>query len=65
MDKTCCFTGHRPAKLPWGSDESDERCQALKLELSGWRGSFRPDTGILSAAWPRAATCILPRLCWN
>ena len=34
MDKTCCFTGHRPAKLPWGSDESDERCQALKLELS-------------------------------
>ncbi len=34
MDKTCCFTGHRPAKLPWGSDESDERCKALKLEIS-------------------------------
>ena len=22
---SCCFTGHRPAKLPWGTDESDER----------------------------------------
>ena len=32
-DKTCSFTGHRPAKLPWGSNESDERCIALKKEL--------------------------------
>lgn len=30
----CCFTGHRPAKLPWGSNEADERCLALKDELS-------------------------------
>lgn len=22
----CCFTGHRPQKLPWGMRESDERC---------------------------------------
>ena len=29
----CCFTGHRPAKLPWGYDESDERCRALKAKL--------------------------------
>ena len=29
----CGFTGHRPEKLPWGSDEKDERCQALKLRL--------------------------------
>ena len=27
---SCCFSGHRPAKLPWGTDESDPRCLALK-----------------------------------
>lgn len=31
---TCAFTGHRPEKLPWGSDENDERCLALKLKIS-------------------------------
>lgn len=31
--KTCCFTGHRPEKLPWGADESDERCVRLTQEL--------------------------------
>ncbi len=30
---TCCFTGHRPAKLPWRTDESDVRCAALKAKL--------------------------------
>ena len=30
---TCCFTGHRPAKLPWGYDERDPRCLALKRSL--------------------------------
>lgn len=30
---TCCFTGHRPEKLPWGSDERDPRCVALKARL--------------------------------
>ena len=29
----CCFTGHRPSKLPWGEDERDPRCLALKREL--------------------------------
>lgn len=33
-EKTCCFTGHRPAKLPWGARENDERCLALKEELA-------------------------------
>ena len=28
--ESCCFTGHRPAKLPWRYDESDPRCLALK-----------------------------------
>ena len=30
---TCCFTGHRPAKLPWGNNEDDLRCKALKARL--------------------------------
>lgn len=30
---TCCFTGHRPAKLPWGTDERDPRCLALKRSI--------------------------------
>ena len=43
---TCCFTGHRPEKLPWGRDETDPRCRALKAALAevleavyldGWR----------------------------
>ena len=31
---TCCFSGHRPAKLPWGLDETDERCAALKRRIA-------------------------------
>lgn len=33
-DVTCCFTGHRPDKLPWGFDESDPRCAALKTSIA-------------------------------
>ena len=29
----CAFTGHRPEKLPWGSNEEDARCIALKESL--------------------------------
>lgn len=32
-DHTCCFTGHRPDKLPWGEMEEDIRCISLKKEL--------------------------------
>ena len=31
---SCCFTGHRPMKLPWGMNEKDPRCVDLKLELA-------------------------------
>ncbi len=33
-ETTCCFTGHRPDKLPWGSREEDPRCRLLKERLS-------------------------------
>lgn len=29
-ETTCCFSGHRPGKLPWGENESDPRCLVLK-----------------------------------
>jgi uncharacterized phage-like protein YoqJ len=31
--KTCAFTGNRPQKLPWGEDESDYRCIAVKNRI--------------------------------
>ena len=45
-NRACCFTGHRPEKLPWGLDEHDPRCLALKVglarELDGlYRRGFR------------------------
>ena len=30
---SCCFSGYRPGKLPWGNDENDPRCRALKVRL--------------------------------
>ena len=30
---SCCFSGHRPSKLPWGENEDDPRCRALKVRL--------------------------------
>ena len=32
--KTCCFTGHRPSKLPWGLNEKDPGCAALKKRIA-------------------------------
>ena len=29
----CAFTGHRPQRLPWGGDENDPRCRALKIQI--------------------------------
>lgn len=31
--RSCCFTGHRPDKLPWGTDERDPRCQECKKKI--------------------------------
>ena len=33
-DISCCFSGHRPNRLPWGSNENDPRCLELKFSLS-------------------------------
>lgn len=33
IETSCCFTGHRATKLPWGFDESDCRCKALKKQI--------------------------------
>ncbi len=30
---TACFTGYRPQKLPWGENEGDSRCGALRFRL--------------------------------
>ena len=30
---SCCFTGHRPSKLPWGYREEDLRCLDLKMDI--------------------------------
>ena len=44
MDETlrsraCCFTGHRPEKLPWGYDERDPACMELCEKLSDILGA--------------------------
>ena len=33
LEKTCCVTGYRPRKLPFGYREQDQRCIALKAAL--------------------------------
>ena len=32
-ERTCCFTGYREHKLPWGSDENDPRCRKLQQQI--------------------------------
>ena len=33
-ENTCCFSGYRPEKLPWGTNEDDALCLALKEKLT-------------------------------
>ena len=35
IERCCAFTGHRPKKFPWGYNEADARCVALKKALTG------------------------------
>ena len=39
-EQCCCFTGHRPQKLPWGMNENDPRCVKLKNELDARLGAI-------------------------
>lgn len=32
--ESCSFTGHRPEKLPWGDNEHDPRCLALRRRIA-------------------------------
>ena len=32
-ERSCCFSGHRPERLPWGEDEEDVRCLQIKERL--------------------------------
>lgn len=34
VERCCAFTGHRPRKFPWGDNEADARCIALKKALA-------------------------------
>ena len=43
--KSCCFSGHRPAKLPWKYDERDQRCIEFKDRLFSVIGAVY-DSGI-------------------
>lgn len=38
--KSCCFSGHRPSKLPWGYDEADPRCIEFKEKLDAVIGAI-------------------------
>ncbi|MCL1884643.1 MAG: DUF1273 domain-containing protein [Defluviitaleaceae bacterium] len=34
LSRRCSFTGHRPARFPFGYDENDERCVKIKAVLA-------------------------------
>lgn len=52
----CAFTGHRPERLPWGTDERDARCEAIKTLL-------RREIGALYAQGCRVFLCGMARGC--
>jgi len=33
-EQTCCFTGHRPSRLPWKNNEKDPDCIRLKERIT-------------------------------
>ena len=39
----CCFSGHRPTKLPFGYDETHPSCLRLKAALFGEAGRLREE----------------------
>ena len=54
--ESCCFTGHRPSKLPWGMDETDARCLRLKARIAvaleaGYQSGYRRFIGGMALGW--------------
>ena len=41
--RSCCFTGHRPRKLPWGSNEEDP-CAIFRKVQFPMEEFFPPNT---------------------
>lgn len=62
--KKCAFTGHRPQSLPFGFNESDERCIALKQTLRAEIIRLIEQEGVTisSAAWHSALICTQRKL---
>ena len=60
--ESCCFTGHRHAKLPWGYNERDPRCVRLKERIADAVLLAYPEVTVEAAipcptqadAWPEA-----------
>ena len=46
MLTTCCFTGHRPQSLPWGTNESHPDCVRLKELLRQEIGRLITEKGV-------------------
>lgn len=45
-ETACCFSGHRPSRLPWGEDTADPRCRFFEARLrealrAAWQEGFR------------------------
>lgn len=63
---TCCFTGHRPEKLPLGRREEDARCRALKARLwDAVETAYEEGMRHFICGMAGAATSTLPRRCWS
>ena len=59
MTKTCAIIGCSPLCFPWGFDEEDEGCAALKLILINQISKLRGGAAhALPSAWTAAWDCM-------
>lgn len=67
MDRatTCCFTGHRPDKLPLGQPGVGPRCLTLKRRLTqAVEGAYAQGMRHFICGMAGGRTCTLRRRCW-
>ena len=63
---SCAFTGHRPGKLPWGEDESDLRCIALKAKLrAAVESAIHEGMEHFICGMAEGCDLYLPKPCWR